>query len=829
MNKERLTGSILFFSFLALIIVYFWEGLAQSTLMVERDLPIFFFPNLKLWVDAVKAGEWPLWNPYSFSGQPLFASLQTSILYLPNVLLLIFPINFAFNLTIVLHFFLAGWFVYLLTRELGGSRPAGILACLSFALGGFLLSIHNVLNTLQSATWAPLIFFFFLRALRNVSWKYPLLCFLTILIQFLGGGIEVFLLTQAMVLFIACFPQSLLPRPIYSPWRRRLLLTGIILLLFAGLGAVQIIPFWEMGRNSLRNVGFSYQEATRWSLGWMDLLYVFLPDFFWRGIEYYKTDQNYLKSIYLGVIPFMTVLFFFLGKDRRKGWFGLFLAVPLLLALGRNTPLYQWLYLLVPGIRMIRYPVKFFFITNLFICLLTGLGWDALASRLREDPQKKLITLKKASLALAFFLVLILLILFLFRASLIVFLETSFPVSKARPWGLNLHNLERFAFFALLTFLFFVFLADRKISLRKGPIILVLLLVMDLFLANWGFYRRVDPRAFYALSPNLEIILSDPDQSRFYVDPMMNKTEVPLKVEMDGLIYYILKENLYFEYPLVHRLFSTSGFGIMTYHPYQDLLAVLNEKGSHPLTTDILRLMNVRYILWHQAVDDPGLKLIRRGESYVMPITPASNDPHLLRPYKTIVAHLYENKALLPRAFLATHYQVVRNGKERIDLLREKRFNPEKTVILEENPEPPPPVKGSVPDQDKVRIIKRGLNQMDIEASCTGPRILFLSETYYPGWKVRIDGREGKIYRADHAFRAIALGPGTHTLRLFYDPFSLKIGLAISLSTLIGLVGFFFWLVRKNHSKSNEAISIIGSVTPLAGPDGLKRKKTGKP
>ena len=84
----------------------------------------------------------------------------------------------------------------------------------------------------------------------------------------------------------------------------------------------------------------------------------------------------------------MMVLFFFLGKDRRKGWFGLFLSIPLLLALGRNTPLYQCLYLFVPGIEMIRYPVKFFFITNLFICLLTGLGWDALASAFRRIRKK---------------------------------------------------------------------------------------------------------------------------------------------------------------------------------------------------------------------------------------------------------------------------------------------------------------------------------------------------------------------------------------------------------------------------------------------------------
>jgi hypothetical protein len=167
---------------LGLIILYL-GGPAQSG--DGGRTPHFLFPTCS--AEASRRGL-PLWNPYSFSGQPLFASLQTSILYPPNVLLLILPLDFAFNLTIVLHFFLSGWFVYLLTRELGGSRLAGILACLSFTLG-VSPSIHNVLNTLQSATWTPLIFFSFLRALRQRSWKYPFLSIHNYSGQFLGGGL----------------------------------------------------------------------------------------------------------------------------------------------------------------------------------------------------------------------------------------------------------------------------------------------------------------------------------------------------------------------------------------------------------------------------------------------------------------------------------------------------------------------------------------------------------------------------------------------------------------------------------------------------------------
>ncbi len=805
MNKDRGTPTLLLLGFTGVIFLYFFEALIQSKLMVERDLPIFFFPNLKLWVEAVKAGELPLWNPYSFSGQPLFASLQTSILYPPNVLLLILPIRFAFNLTIVLHFFLSGWFVYLLCREIGGSRTAGVLACLSFSLGGFLLSIHNVLNTLQSVTWTPLILFFFLRALRQRSWKYPLLSILAILVQFLGGGIEAFILTQVLLLFLAFFPQSLLPEDRYVAWKGRLGTIVVIDLLFLGLGAVQIIPFWEMARNSIRQFGFSFQEATMWSMGWRDLLYVFIPDLFWRGNEYYQTDQNYLKSIYLGIIPFLMVLFYFWGKDRRKVWFGFFIGVSLLLALGENTPLYRWLFIIVPGFNTIRYPVKIFFMTNLFICLLTGLGWDALSERLKRDPREKLFLFKKISLLAAFFFALILLSFSLFRSPLLLFFERSFPIGYARPWGLNFHNLERFSFFALLIFLFSVFLADRKISIKWGQAIGVILLTLDLFLANWGFYRLVDQKTFYSLSPNLQAVLSNPEKGRIYVDPLMIKTKTTQKVRMEELTYLVLKECFYFDYPLIHQIYNAAGFGVLTYRPYQDLLDVLKEKASYPGGRDILRLMQVKYILWHEAIEDPALQLIRKGESYdvipeVLPATTLLQPPH----YKKVTAHLYENKERLPKAFLVAKYLLVKDPKSRIDLLKSKGFDPTRTLLLEEVPESPHPGGGSGTDVDSVQISKYTLNRIELKAFCNGPRFLFLSETYYPGWQVRIDGQKGKIYRADHTFRAVPLGPGRHNIVLQYRPFSFYFGLLISILTGAGLVVFGFFIKKKSAGINNR-------------------------
>ena len=63
--------------------------------------------------------------------------------------------------------------------------------------------------------------------------------------------------------------------------------------------------------------------------------------------------------------------------------------------------------------------------------------------------------------------------------------------------------------------------------------------------------------------------------------------------------------------------------------------------------------------------------------------------------------------------------------------------------------------------------------------------ILFLSDTYYPGWKAYVDNKETRIYRADYAFRAIFIPSGKHTIIFFYNPKSFYIGTSVTLATIM--------------------------------------------
>ena len=56
-----------------------------------------------------------------------------------------------------------------------------------------------------------------------------------------------------------------------------------------------------------------------------------------------------------------------------------------------------------------------------------------------------------------------------------------------------------------------------------------------------------------------------------------------------------------------------------------------------------------------------------------------------------------------------------------------------------------------------------------------------MSDAYYPGWTLTVDGRPAEILRANRAMRGVALPAGVHRLVFRYEPLSFRIGLGLSL------------------------------------------------
>jgi hypothetical protein len=79
--------------------------------------------------------------------------------------------------------------------------------------------------------------------------------------------------------------------------------------------------------------------------------------------------------------------------------------------------------------------------------------------------------------------------------------------------------------------------------------------------------------------------------------------------------------------------------------------------------------------------------------------------------------------------------------------------------------------------------------------------VLYLSETYYPGWEATIDGNLVTIIRGNYAFRAIPIPKGDHTVALWFTSDAFNYGVIISIGSVSVFLIFslIFWKLNKKN------------------------------
>ncbi|MCX5884757.1 MAG: YfhO family protein [Proteobacteria bacterium] len=326
-----------------------------------------------------------------------------------------------------------------------------------------------------------------------------------------------------------------------------------------------------------------------------------------------------------------------------------------------------------------------------------------------------------------------------------------------------IHNLKRVIFFAIASGLWFSLVVNKSWARSIASQGFILLLTADLFLGNLGYYLTVDRTLLHGNNePNLQLILKDRDTYRIYVDRRIyNNFHFVSKSSKE---YLSLNKELLVPNLLMERNISDiTGFSILTLKNYYKILTLITT-APLPDSTRLIDFLNVKYVLWSEPLKSSNYELLRKD-----------------------VCYLYRNRKCLPRAFLAEGYQVVTDEMKAKQILQDRQFSPEKLVLLNEVPREEFIRKGTEPVpgiKESVKISEYKNDTIEITVSLPTPKILVLSETFYPGWKAYLDGRETKIYQANYAFRAVPLPAGTHRIAMVYDPVSFRIGKAITLFTL---------------------------------------------
>jgi hypothetical protein len=350
-------------------VVWLFPALRWRQAPSFRDQGDFFYP-LKLYTaERLRAGEIPLWNPWSGAGEPWLANAQSGVFYPPTFFFLLPWPGIAGGLFLLFHFAVAVWGMWRFCRDEGVTAPASALAAAVFAASGLAASLSAFWNHFGAFAWMPAILWLARSGLRTRGAAAG--CALLIGLQAMAGSPELSAATILLALVFAWFRRAELP----GGWRetspaetRRRGLVAVALGL--GLAAWALLPMTELAIHSQRRAPFAadLREMGAVRAGAVASL---------LGAGEDPAGNFFFASLFLGPIPLAAAAAAFAERQRR-GLIALLAAagaIGLLVALA--GPPGSWIREL-PGLDRIRYPAKALTVSLFCLAALSGIGLDAL-------------------------------------------------------------------------------------------------------------------------------------------------------------------------------------------------------------------------------------------------------------------------------------------------------------------------------------------------------------------------------------------------------------------------------------------------------------------
>jgi len=198
----------------------------------------------------------------------------------------------------------------------------------------------------------------------------------------------------------------------------------------------------------------------------------------------------------------------------------------------------------------------------------------------------------------------------------------------------------------------------------------------------------------------------------------------------------------------------------------------LERRGKY--TLPLLNLLGGKYLL-HAIPDD--------HFSWVFPFWDYPKQFKLL--YEDEKYQVFDNLEAFPRAFIVYDYEVENQPQKIIDKMLLNSDNLRQVAIVEEEISLD---KSKRPAKGEAEIIDYSSDKVVIGTESDSPGLLVLSDNYYPGWRVYVNGNEARILRADYTLRAVVLPEGQSKVEFIYRPESFRLGKLASIISLVGIV-----------------------------------------
>jgi hypothetical protein len=682
-----------------------------------------WFPIVK---DEISHGRFPLWNPYSGCGMPMYVDHLIPVFHIPFAVALLFPgdlINSAYAFfmaiigTLFFYWFLRNWRFSVFVSLFGG---------LVFFLSGWQMYLYP--PEVASLIWIPAILLFYDRFLESEKMSDAAWCAFFIG-QLLIGGYPAYIAHFFYVVAI-----YMLWRKFHSDFKftisTKRWLAGILVMAVFGvlISAVQNYPTWQFMKLTNRDISSESKVFKS-----TDSAPEKVEEIQSEGGE---ADNSFKAKIHNYFMGKLTILFpsFQMNPDISRNFVGpvvLMLSLIGLIAASRKylvikimflifgvffliPPVFKLLAVVIPGWSISALlPREVFYFLMFFLAVV---GLDKVISCHQRNQLVGGLSQFFPSMA-------ILAVLFFYDHSSMYFSE--------------LFMISMFANFITLLFVYWLInnrTSEIPVTERQAECALLFFIISGL-LSHFYLFPYFNSKSYMPTTEAISVIKQICTDGRI----VRYGSEEP-RLSFKEHLTYILPPNI------------PSRFGIMDSLGYDNMmLANMEEFLNTYAPGSVIRGRGSLHVPSKESLQPDSDFIRMTGTRYIMEKT-SEKDPYNPRyPFKGVSGiKIYDLGAGNEHPYLKCW-----DNDVNLNVLEFER----KTM--------------STLDAS-----------FEVDKDCT----IVIADTYHPNWRATLDGSEVEIKPANIAFRAIIVPKGKHDLHMWFDGRDIKAGGVVSAVSLVMLV-----------------------------------------
>lgn len=685
----------------------------------------------------------PLWNPYIGLGTPLLANYQSGAAF-PLIYLFDFASSLGFSSYFMFLIFIAGLFTYIYLREIKLGFAPSIIGSMIFMYSGMFFWLYLPIS-------APIVFFpalmlYTQKLLSNNSKKNYILLSLFTFLELTSGFPEIsFLIFGIIFIYYVYFSHNQLSFNFLKRLSKYLLFILIGFLLSSYL----LLPFLVFLLHG-KNIN-----------GGSKIFSLLSPYSFITQIMPY-----FYGKIFQGYLNFIPQIHFWANTGGYVGIGGfIFAIISLFLINKKNIKFLLFFYLIIIFTLLYMYGFSLFkpihylpLFSNLafyrYSNFIIAFSLSVLTAYSLSNFQK----IKDRQYILIIIVSILLLVFSLFLA------EKTFIVSLVTNISLPALKTVVFSIGSFFIILFGIVLS--LVFLKKNPrltyIVIFCLIFIELFIYIQIGFSTLPKASNVKASEYIEYLQKHTNNSRVFT--------------INGLLLPNYSGDFNIQNININDAIIINGYGsfikeyLDPYVPAEPLFTGSNQiSNTVPSVSQEIEknlkyysFIGVKYIVSSIPVNINGVSFIKKA-----------ND-----------AYIYYNKNYFSRIFTVNSLIYKSNALSSLNSinLRKQAFIGDKNIIFTNKN-----VCASNPS-----ITNYTYSKINIYDNSPCKSFVVLTNNYYSGWQLFVNGKKETIYKVDGFLQGFFLDKGKNNIELLYQPQSFIIGFYIFIATLLALVIYFF-------------------------------------